>query len=266
MVVHLDVLILQNVIVNYFLLYITSQTVRLKMGFKKTVLPALIGGIYVLVEVFPKYKIFARFPFKMLVALIMILILFRKRNFIFNLKVLAIYILYTMLLGGLCFFIELNQGVDLQAHAVAIKFNYKKMLLCLSILYMLIDRIIIYIKDRKDLKTLIYTVDIITRNKESTITAFLDTGNELREPATNLPVIIIERSYINNFYINDKEKLYIPYKVVNGQVGRLEGFKPEYVVIHSEGEAKKREVIIAFSDNKLSEYNEYHALLSRGIV
>lgn len=266
MVLNLDVLILENILVNYFLLYLTSQTVRIKSSFKTIILPAAIGGFYVITIIFQSLKVFTLFPFKMLTAFIMILILFRKKGFIFNFKALAIYILYSMLLAGLCFYIEINKNFNLYSNLIVFKFGYKKLLLSLIIVYLLIDRIIIYIKDRKEIKSLIYTVDIINKSKEKSITAFLDTGNELREPATNLPVMIIEKQYIEDFYINDKEKLYIPYKAVDGQGGKLIGFKPEYIVIHFGKEVKKVEVVVAFCNNKLSDINDYHALLSRGII
>lgn len=266
MVINLDMLLLENIIVNYFLLYITSQTVRIRSEFRTIILPAAIGGIYVITLVFPQLRIFTLLPFKILVPFLMIIILFRKKDILFNIKALAIYILYSMLLAGLCFFMELNQNPNLQVSTIIVNFSYKRLLLSLIIVYLLLDRIVIYIRDRKELKSLIYTVDIINKHNEVRITAFLDTGNELREPATNLPVIIIEKKYLNDFYIDDKEKLYIPYKVVNGQGGKLEGFKPEYVIIHHGTEAKKREVVVAFCENKLSDFNDYNALLSRGII
>lgn len=266
MVVHIDTLLLENILVNYFLLYITSQTVRIRMWFRRIILPSIIGGLYVLTIIFPKLKVFTALPFKLLMPFIMVLILFRNKSFLFNLKASAIYILYSMLLGGLCFFIEINGNGNLQIKIINLDFNYKKLLLCVIIIYLFIDRLIIYIRDRKELMSLIYIVDIISNSKEKRVTAFLDTGNELREPATNLPVIIIEKKYVDDFKINDKDKFYIPYKVVNGQSGNLVGFKPEYIVIHNGNETKKREAIIAICENKLSDYNDYQALLSRGII
>ena len=46
--------------------------------------------------------------------------------------------------------------------------------------------------------------------------AFLDTGNELREPATNLPVLIVERDIFYDINLSKYDKFYIPYKVING--------------------------------------------------
>jgi stage II sporulation protein GA (sporulation sigma-E factor processing peptidase) len=126
--------------------------------------------------------------------------------------------------------------------------------------------LVIYIKDRKELSSLIFTVDIVNNHLEKKVLAFLDTGNELREPVTNLPVMIIEKKHFNDFYINKEDAFHIPYQVVNGSVGKMLGFKPEYIKIHYGKEIRQREVIIALCENKLSNLNDYNALLSRGII
>jgi stage II sporulation protein GA (sporulation sigma-E factor processing peptidase) len=75
MVIYLDELVVENIIVNYFLLYITSRTVRIKMSIKKIIVPAAIGGFYVLTVVFQSLRIFTMLPFKLLIAFIMILLI-----------------------------------------------------------------------------------------------------------------------------------------------------------------------------------------------
>ena len=54
--VFLDVLILENFIVNFFLLYITSQTIRIKTKVKNQMAAALFGAMYVIVMVYPELK------------------------------------------------------------------------------------------------------------------------------------------------------------------------------------------------------------------
>ncbi|MCM0648752.1 sigma-E processing peptidase SpoIIGA [Clostridium swellfunianum] len=266
MVIYLDTLLLENFIVNYFLLYITSQTIRIKVKTWKLALAAIIGAAYVLTKIYPSLIIFTSLLFKVLIAGVMVLIVFNQLNVLFNLKALLIYMLYSMLLAGLCFFIVFNQTNYMGDFSVFYDFEYKKLMLAIIIFYLTINRLVIFIKDRKELSTLIYTVDIVSNNIEKKVLAFLDTGNELREPATNLPVMIIEKSYFQDIDINEKNAFYIPYRVVDGSVGKLIGFKPEYIKIHYGNEIKQKEVIVALCENNLSSLNEYQALLSRGII
>lgn len=265
MVVYLDVVILVNFIVNFFLLYITAQTLRVKVKFRYMILASIIGSSYVLTLIYPSLKILSALYFKLAVAVTLILIAFRRKNILFNLKATCIFVLYSMVLAGVCVFIQFNRNGDI-SDSIIVNFPYQWLLLSLMIVYMIIDRIVVYIKERKSLGSLIYNVDIILKNTHKTVRAFLDTGNELREPATNLPVIIVEKSIFNDINLENYDKFYIPYRVVNGQGGSLQGFKPEAVKIEFGKEITDREVIIAFCEEKLSQFSDYHALLSRGVI
>lgn len=265
MVINLDILIIENSIVNYFLLYITSQTLRIRKNFRSILLPAVFGGIYVITLIFPKLYILASFPFKIFVAFLMILLLFKNKSILLNVKALFIYLLYSMLLAGVCVFIEINNSSIFNLNGAIYNFSYKKLMLSIIILYLLLSRLVLYIKDRIEIDSLIYTVDIVFDDVETTVRAFLDTGNELREPVTNLPVMILESFDFRN-KINENELLYIPYKVVNGQVNNLKGFRPSYIRIHKGNKLETRQVIVGLCDNKLSSISEYNALLSRGII
>lgn len=265
MIVNIDILVIENSIVNYFLLYITSQTLRIRKSFINIALPSFIGGLYVVTLIFPSLYFFTTLPFKLFIALLMIYILFHKNTILFDIKALIVYISYSMLLAGLCFFIELNYTEPGQLNSVIYNFTYKKLMIALIILYLVINRLVIFIRDRIELSSLIYTVDIIFKNREKTVKAFLDTGNELREPATNLPVMILESYYLEE-KLEENEIFYISYRVVNGEISKLKGFKPEFIRIHKGDNYEIRQVIIALCENKLSKISEYNALLSRGLI
>lgn len=265
MIIYLDVLLFENLVVNLFLLYITARTLRVKAELKYILLAAAIGSMYVITLVYPELKSFSAVWFKVIVAVILILISFRKKKVMFNLRALSIFVSYSMLLAGACMFFQYNEDYDISNFGI-INFSYKKLMLSVMMIYMLIDRMVIYIKDRRDLKSLVYNVDIVLKNSQKSIKAFLDTGNELREPATNLPVIVVERAVFRDIDLGLYEKFYVPYRVVSGQNGNLQGFKPECIKIYQEDEMQIREVIVVFCEEKLSDFNDYEALLSRGVI
>ncbi|MCH5138415.1 sigma-E processing peptidase SpoIIGA [Clostridiaceae bacterium UIB06] len=265
MVIYLDILLFENLVVNLFLLYITARTLRVKVELRYILLAAAIGSMYVITLVYPQLKGFSSVSFKIIVAAILVLISFRKRKIIFNIKALAIFILYSMMLAGACIFLQYSEEYDIN-NFVIINFSYKKLMLSVMIIYMMIDRVIVYIKERKDLSNLVYSIDIVLKSSQKNIKAFLDTGNELREPATNLPVVIVEKSVFKDVDLKAYDKFYIPYRVVSGKGGKLQGFKPEYIKIHQGNETTTREVIVAFCEERLSDFNDYEALLSRGVM
>jgi stage II sporulation protein GA (sporulation sigma-E factor processing peptidase) len=265
-VVYLDVLLLENLIVNFFLLYITAQTLRIYIKLRYMFLAAFLGSLYVLTLIYPVPKIFSSLIFKLIVACLMTIICFRKKDLNLNLKATAIFIIYSMMLAGLCIFIEFYNSKSLTFDGGFINFSYKYILIAFFISYMVVHRLIIYVKDRKEITKLIYDVEIITGNNAKKVKAFLDTGNELREPATNLPVMLVDKEILEDVKIGGGNKFYIPYKVIDGSKGLLVGFKPTTVNIYNGDTYTSRDMIIAFSDHRLSELNEYNALLSRGII
>lgn len=261
MIVFLDVLIFINVVVNFFIMYITAKTLRVMVKLRYMILSSLIGGLYVITIVFPAFAVFSNMFFKILMAIILILITFRSKNIIFDLKALAVFIMYSMLLAGMCIFIQYNtNGYEMY------DFSYKCLIIALMVAYIVIDRLVVYVRGRKTLATLIFNVDIILNNGSKRVRAFLDTGNELKEPATNLPVIIVEKSMFCNIDIERYDKYYIPYKVINGKYGKLKGFRPKAVRIGIGDNIQNREAIIAFCEDKLSEFSDYQALLPRGVI
>ncbi|NFO99213.1 sigma-E processing peptidase SpoIIGA [Clostridium botulinum] len=262
-ILYLDIFIIENFIVNFFLLYITTQTLRLKQNIVYVILASVIGTIYAVLMVYSRFRYFFNVPLKMFIAIIMILIVFRKKNLLFLFKATVMFVIYSMLLAGICIFIEFN---NFNSNTILSKFSYKYLILAIMVFYIVIHRLVSYIRDRNEISNFIYEIDIVMDDFTKKVKAFLDTGNELREPATNLPVMIVEKSVISISELNTDKKFVIPYRVVNGFTGELQGFKPKYIQVHRKNTVEKREVIVALCNNGLSELNDYNALLSRGII
>ncbi|MFD3156474.1 sigma-E processing peptidase SpoIIGA [Haloimpatiens sp. FM7330] len=266
MIIYVDVVFIENFIINLFILYVTGQTIKIKVYVKKLVLASLVGSMYIVILLYSKSKILSYLCFKLFMAFIMIFIAFRQKDVVFNIKTTIIFIFYSMVLAGMCLFVQLQGKSVLNVINISIvNFTYKKLILSFMIIYIFIHRVIIHVKERVMLKKLIYDIEIVTDKCTPRLKAFLDTGNELREPVTNLPVVIVEKKEVP-YEIEKDRRLYIPYKTINGACDKLEAFKPKFIKIYyKDGEKETKEVIIAFCKQKLSKYNDYQALLSRGI-
>ena len=78
-----------------------------------------------------------------------------------------------------------------------------------------------------------YKVDIyLKETPKLTITAFLDTGNKLIDPYKHRPIILINKSLINE---EGQKILLVPYNTVNNS-DLLKCIKPEKIYIHNIGE------------------------------
>lgn len=265
MLVYIDVLVLENFIVNLFLLITTMKLLRLTYK-KKIYFASLIGAMYT-------FLIFIKIPFvtsligKVIVVGAMIYMTMEYRSVSDLIKGIVVFFIVSFTLCGLIFSFVLMQN----QYYIGGKFSIsnssiKYMIISLMILYILIVRIVDYIRERALVKSLLYDIEISHNKERQYIKGFLDTGNELREPVTNLPCIIVERMCLENFNIREEELFYIGYKTI-GEKGKLKGFKGELVRIKGEDdEWRIVNAIICSCTNKLSEKNEYNALLSRGVI
>ena len=96
---------------------------------------------------------------------------------------------------------------------------------------------------------------------------FLDTGNELREPITNLPCILIEDEYLLQLELKKEDEYFIRYKTIDSS-DILHGFRSDFIKIKGKDDSAWREIdaIVCGCKTTLSKENDYQVLLSRGII
>lgn len=267
MKIYADILIFENTIVDLFLLTITMQLIKHKVNLKKMILSALIGGIYTVVMFVPKLRIFTYLPFELLVAFFMIRISYGKTTVLNIAKIVVIFLLLTCMLSGVCFWISTKQNIYIIGKTFTIKKNsIKYIMIAVMIIYVICNRIINYIKERNFVSGFKYLLNFTVNDKEFKIYSFLDTGNELKEPVTNLPCILIEKNLVSDIDFNGKNSYAIPYNSI-GYNGNLKGIRVNNIKISGKDNFKSEvDAIICPCNEKLSKENEFNALLSRGIV
>ncbi|MBX9135833.1 MULTISPECIES: sigma-E processing peptidase SpoIIGA [unclassified Clostridium] len=267
MEIYIDIYLLENIIINLFLLLLTFRLLRFDYKKRNVYLAALLGAIYGLV-IFCNVKIFSSVGVKILVPAIMIYISMEKRSFKVILKSIVVFFMLAFMLSGICFGTVQMQNTYLIGQEFIIKNNSAKFIvLSVAVIFIVVTRVADLLKDRALVKNFLYDIYITEGARTVLVKGFLDTGNELREPVTNLPCIIVENTYFNQFKIADDKKFIIKYDTIN-EIGEIKGFKGQNVIIRNEEENTwtKVEAVICGCERKLSKEDEFQALLSRGIV
>lgn len=265
MVIYIDVLLVENFVVNLFLLISTMKLLRCK--YKRTIyIAAMIGSLYTLV-VFTQIKFMTSFTFKLLVCVLMIYITIKVKKIVSLIKAIITFFLISFTLCGFCFTLVVFQNNYIVGERFVIdNSSIKYVLIGIMALYIVVVRIADYIKDRALIKNLIYDIEIHHKYEKLCVKGFLDTGNELREPVSNLPCILIEGVYFDELQMDENEAFYVGYKTI-GEEGQLKGFRCQDIRIRNVNEDWKTiDAIVCRCKNKLSKENEYNALLSRGII
>ena len=93
----------------------------------------------------------------------------------------------------------------------------------------------------------IYTLIIENNSKKVKVFALSDTGNKLREPFSDYPVIIVKKESCKELFDESKARL-IPASTINSS-SFLYAYKPQYVRIKTtKGYEEIKDVYIALSD------------------
>lgn len=265
MVVYIDVLLFENFVVNLFLLLLTFKLLR--FNYRKSIyLSAVLGTIYTLI-LFLEWPFGTSFIAKVTVAIIMIIIAIENKTIKNILKCVGCFFILSFTLCGLCFsFVLMQNQYNMFEKFQISNYSIKYISLSIMILYIVIVRAFEYLRERAVIKSLIYDIEISVNKKKFYIKGFLDTGNELREPVTNLPCIIIEECYLNEVVIPEGEYFNVSYSTI-AEDGKMRGFKGEKIRIKSEDQDWRIvDAIICSCTNKLSKENDFNALLSRGVI
>lgn len=265
MVVYIDIIIIENFIINLFLLINTMKALKFDYN-KKIYLSSVIGAFYT-ITLFIENKIFTSIFMKIFVAVIMILICQKERNIKNTFKATTLFFLLSFMVCGFGFSLYfIDNQYDLFNKFAMKDFSLKYLIIVIMILTIIFTRIAELLKERFFISNFIYEMELIIDGRIINLKGFLDTGNALREPITNLPCILIEKEYLETFNLNEKEKFHINYKTI-GNYGNIEGFIFEKIRIKKDKESWiEIKAIICKSEVKLSKENEFNALLSRGVI
>ncbi len=291
MTIYIDIVLLENLLMNYIILLGTGYIIKAKIKHIKLIISSFIGAIYALLAYMEIFPIYANFITKMLLAICMIYIGFNPKKIKGLIKELIVFFLVSFSLGGCAFAllymikpqeIFVKNGVYIGVYPLKI-----------ALLGGITGFIITYIsfkvvKNHINKNEIIYTAIIKIEEKKLEIKVLLDTGNMLKDPITGDTVIIVEKEKlyeilpiellndiddffeINNKIIKNEYQTrlrIIPFTSVGKRNGMMVGIKADYVSIITDiDEIKKNDVIICVYEKKFSKTDKYSGLIGLDIL
>ena len=266
MVIYVDVLFIINFFISYMLLGICAKLSKINIKVSRLMFASFIGGLYSLIILVDNLSPIIVAISKILVVVIMLLIAFKYSRVMLFLKLLFIYaftnLLFLGVIVGVCLIFN-PTNVAVKNSVVYFDLSAKTLIGCALLAYLLAC-IVIRLYNRKLLTKEIYTITVFANEQQATLYAFLDTGNHLREPFSNYPVIIAKKDKLIGF-TNEKNIRLIPTTTVNS-TKLLTAFKADKIIIKSPtlSEEVVENVYVALSDNIKSD--TYSAILNADIL
>lgn len=286
--VYLDVLVLENMLMNYVILHVTAKTSRYTVKSLRLALGAIVGTIYAVLALCVS-NFFANFAIKIAFSALMIYASFWPKKIKEFLKISLYFYAITFLLAG----------VSLAALYAGNTNFVNNILITMCVGYLLVTTIAKNVQKYRRAQSI--SVDVYIQFEKNTergvwLPAMVDTGNSLRDPFSGRPVIVAEMSALEKILPEEicdviktstageiladsalfgergqwsKRLRVIPYKAVGVENGMLAGFRADVVRIGGDGDERTKElsgVVICLYTEALSDNEEYKALLAPEMI
>jgi stage II sporulation protein GA (sporulation sigma-E factor processing peptidase) len=270
--IYLDVLLITNIYVNYFLLKATAKISHTAFKLLRCIAGAGAGALSSLIIVFPKLSIAVLVMVKITAAALIIRIAFNGLTIKRYLRLTIIFIIVSFIFSGvmmlICEIFKINSVI---VNNYSVYFN-------ISILTLIISTILAYIAvctasrifDKHLNLGHSYKIIVDISGRTFSLSAVSDTGNSLVDSFTGKPVIICSCGELNSLlrlnencvyeaedYLsilkNQKGLRLLPYSTI-GNSGIIPAFSAESIIIQNENhESKPVDAFIGISTVKNNE-------------
>ena len=288
MTIYIDVILLENLCMNYIILFGTAYISKIKRKHIRLILSSLIGAVYAVLAYTNIFPLYSNIIVKIILSICMIYVAFIPKTFKGLLKELVVFYLVSFSLGGCAFallYIVRPQDIFMVDGVLIGTYPIK-----IALLGGILGFVITYIsfkvvKTRMSKKELIYTIHIKIEDKELETKVLLDTGNMLKDPISNMPVALIEREKLKEIIpksiLENTEKIwggeleekdeniefrkrlrFIPFTSVGKQNGMILGVKVDEIrIITDVDETIKNNAIIGIYEKNFSKTNKYFGIM-----
>lgn len=290
--IYVDIVLLENLCMNYIILFGTAYIIKIKVKHIRILLASLIGAVYAVLAYAGVFPIYANLITKIILSICMTYIAFNPKKLKGLIKELILFYLVSFALGGCAFallYIVRPQDIFMK-NGVYIGTYPLKIALLGGITGFVITYVAIKIvKTRITKNEIIYKAIIKIEEQEIEINVLLDTGNMLKDPISGDAVIMVEKNKLYKILPNEmldntnkflggefenaesleyrKRIRFIPFTSVGKQNGMLLGIKPDLVkIITDVDEIVNEKTIIGVYEKTFSKYGKYSGLIGLDIL
>lgn len=286
MEIYIEYVIIDNLVINSLILILVKNTLKLKSSWWRIALGAVLGTVVACVLPLLNISQLLQFPIKIALGLVMVLCLakyVRFKTYIFS---FLLFIAYTIIMAGGVLAILMLFGTDIDMLASGgydIALPYGIILLIVSLYAYIITLIARFLSRKRDINPFIKKIKLYIGKKEIDFTAFIDSGNSLKDKKTGLPVIVVSLSSLEKFFSKEElEELIlqrekskgvfkgvrsISFGTVAGECKKMIIFEADKLVIFNEsGEYITNSFMVGVAFKKFKDAIHYDMLLNPAIL
>ena len=295
MTIYIDVVFLENLVMNSIILIASGIILKKKLKWIRILLASSLGAVYTIIGYISVLEIYSNLVLKVILSILIIYIAFNPQTVKQLWKDVLIFYLTSFVFGGVAFaliYVVKPQDILMKNGLFLGTYPLKTVLLAAIVAFIILIAAFAIVKTKFSKKDMFCEVEVELNNKKIKTRAMIDTGNLLKEPITNTPVIVLEHTLlyecvpkeildnlesilggelvkipeeIRNEYIS-RLKL-IPFASLGKQNGMLVGIKADSLkIIQDDQEKENKNVIIGIYNKSLTKRGEYRALIGMHLI
>ena len=284
--IYLDILLCTNFLINFLLLSLSGKILRLKSSRFKVFLSASLGALYSLIILIEGISPIILNLSKIIMMCVMVLVAYSKPTFKLYIKRVLVFYLCSVALSGIIMLLEISLSPTFMSYQNGVLYfdiSASILVLITGALYFAVSFACRFFRHTVS-DDYIYKIKISLGGKTAILFGLFDSGNQLRDTISGLPVIVCELEKIKKIIPEDSLFLFkkgisidsgfgyrgdlkfklIPFSSVSGS-GLITAFKPDFVEIDKDGKKTKiTEILVGVGD--VISGKEFDAILPKEAI
>lgn len=293
-VVYIDVLFAVNLIINYFILLAESKLLHRSDRRTRLFSGACLGAVYSLFIFFPQLDFLYTALLKIIFSVSIVFISFKYSTLKNLLKLVAVFYIISALFGGIIFalwYFVAPTGLTVRNGVAYFDISPVVLILASGVCYVAITLFSSFLHRNARVADVLKT-QIFIGERSAEAKALLDTGNDLCDGISGLPVMVAEYGAVEKLIPLQLKSFFrgdglgpaaheaeaagsawagrlrvVPYDSLGRSGGLLPAFRPDRILVQTDGEKVETDrVVIAVSPKKLSRDGSFNSIFNPHIL
>ncbi len=305
MVVYLDIILLLNFAIDTLLLWFTAFFRKERVVWWRLLLAAAFGTTYIAFFFFPTFAGLYQWAVKLIFSILMLLIAFGYSKLVGLIQNLCIFYFVAFVFGGGVFGLEYLLSTQSQivggilithndGFGMGTKPTFAVILAGFIAIYFLSKRSYHAIQEPRRVEAFLVDVVIKLGGQSIICRGLVDTGNQLFEPVTRIPVMVVNSHLLEHILpprllshiVRDKSNLdglddllealpdewhaqirLVPFRSVSRGMDFMVAVKPEQVLVMQNGKRfETNRVLVGLNPIPLAGDNKYQAIVHPALI
>ena len=194
MVYYVEYVFAENFLIDFILLYVTGKLLKKIIIYRRLIIASVLGAVYVILTAYIGREFMTYFIVKFSVSVLMIIIAYDSKGIKANIRAVLSFYITSLLMVGIITALYYLDYDRLTVNAIVFS---------LFVGYAALHFFFREIKSKMEKQSYMRSVTLNINNKSKLLRAYIDTGNELTDPISGKPVIVVSIDSIKHMLGNE---------------------------------------------------------------